>query len=186
MAARKARSPNNDERKRRRVDQDERRASWIVMEWRRSPSSTPGEMQRACRERFACGVVAAKRAHSRAIDIRREQFAELDLSWFVDKYNDLYEAARAANNINAARRILDSMAVNTGIAKPRRIDATIGVNGITPEKIAHVNVLSMTPVQRVNREAELAARESLDLTDGMPVIDVDADIVSTAVGATDE
>src|SRR3954469_179279 len=95
---RKARSENgNHQRHVGAMEQLDRRASWIVMEWRRSPSSTPGEMQRACRQRFGCGVVAAKKAHARAVEIRNEQFQQLDLSWFVDKYNDLYEAARAAD-----------------------------------------------------------------------------------------
>jgi hypothetical protein len=190
MAARKARSGGENERRRVAAKEMlERRARWMVAEWRTRPTDTPTDIMRDCRERFGCGILAAKKSMTRCLEIRRENFQALDLSFFVDRYNDLYERALSKGNENAARKILDSMAINTGIAKPRQVVAAIAVGQVSPEQLAHVGVLSMTPAQRDNRlrELEEKARSGTAVVpeDIAPPDDV-IDVVSSAAGAPDD
>lgn len=155
----------------------ERMARWITREYERRPTIGYNEMIEACAERFAVGAVTAQRAHARAKEMFADEMKQLDLSWVVHEYKRIYEIAVASGQLGQARKILDSLSINAGVAMPR--SATLHVTGpVTADQIAHVNILKMTPAQARNRELELQAMEDGESDDDLglgdsPPIDID-------------
>lgn len=126
-------SPSEPATKPRRTKKGKRdtveiRAQWIVLEWANHPALSPGQMQKRVRRRFSCGIGAAEKAYSRAIEIRNEQFAALDKSFFITHRLHLYEAAVADKRYSAANQIWTKLEELAGVRQPQAVNLGIGVN----------------------------------------------------------
>ncbi len=148
----------------------DRRARWMLKEWERSPTYTYADAIAALRDRYQIGHSMAEVAYARAREMFAQGTEKLDMSRLVAEYFKLYEAAFAAGKYAAACKILSSMGVATGVARPAKhevqVSGTVNVN-----QIAHVAVLHLTPIQRAHRERELLAKAGLDAASEPGAID---------------
>lgn len=151
----------------------ERRARWIFNEFVRDPTYTYAEMIDAVRERFECGYTAAEKAYARAGELERESWQNLSAERLVNLYFEVLDEARAAGKYVAACRIIDSIYDKTGMSAPTKHELSVNASAHTMQRMAHVNVLAMTPTQRAQREAELTAKAALHQIDDASVLDVD-------------
>lgn len=151
----------------------DQRARWVLKEWERSPTYKYADMIAAIRERFDIGHTMAEVAYARARELFTASTQDLDMTRLIAEYFKIYELAVDDKKWNAACRILNSLALNTGLAASRKHDVTVG-GSITVNQIAHVSSLQLTPIQRTHREAELLAKAALAPTPDQIASAIDA------------
>lgn len=140
----------------------ELRARWIIREWERSPTYSYGEMLAAVRERYQCGEGTAEAAYARARQLLAAAVTEIDLGRIIQLYERIIEDALSNGKHNAATRALNSMALVTGHVKPITQKHEHVHSRTDENRVAHVTILQLTPIERKHRKTELLVKAGLD------------------------
>lgn len=140
------------------------RAEWMLREFELDGGRhSYAKKIAAVRKRFGCGETAAEQAYARAGEIQREQWAATTapggLERQVSHMERLATKAELAEDFVGAGSIRRMITQVTGVAAPTTFRIGVAATA-SPDKLAHVDVLHMTPAQRTNRLRELEARES--------------------------
>lgn len=149
--------------KRKPAAKTDERAEWLLREHEMDMTISYAKKIASIRKRWGCGITAAEQAVARATEIQRERWAAHSspggLERQVHHMERLARKAELAEDHVGAASIRRMIAQITGIAAPTSFRIGIASTA-SPDKLAHVEVLHMTPAQRANRLIELEAKEA--------------------------
>ena len=165
--------------KQRQLDQ---RARWAIREWDRDPTKSYGEMVEDLCERFAIGRSSAENACARANEMLSEVMIDhnvIERHW--QRLAMIGQAAFEAGKYHAAIRAVMAQAELGGL-----LDRVPEINIGNVQQFAHLQIVSLTPTQRSQREQELFSAAELRATQAVKPANADGPFKMPIASVVDE